>query len=104
MKRVLILLLIPIFLTANFGCAIGTKTKVPIASPVVEGDLSGIKTDITVGAGASDSIALWLAITGLVVALIAGPFGGHYYQKVLRPKRMRKEGRCGECGKNCKSS
>lgn len=122
------------------GCATGNKVKLPIASPTVEGDLSGIKapiasptvdgdmsgikvdaevdaevgnvdseiggdvggdvagTKVIVGAGSSDSVALWLAIVGLVVALIAGPFGGHYYQRVLRPKRLRKEfpGNCGK--------
>lgn len=68
----------------------------------VGGDVTGTK--VIVGAGSFDSVALWLAVVGLVVALIAGPFGGYYYQKILRPKRMRKEGRCGECGKDCKHS
>lgn len=126
-------LLVGALLLTSFGCAVGTKMKVPIASPSVGGDLSGIKADVdvglvsardiktgnaesdingdvggdvagtklTIGAG-SGGVALWLAITGLVVALVAGPFGGHYYKRVLRPKRMRKEGRCGECGKSCK--
>lgn len=108
MKQVLILL--PILLAADLGCVVGAK--VPIASPNVkagnveseiEGDVGGdvAGTKVTVGAGSSDSIALWLAIIGLVVALIAGPFGGHYYQKILRPKRLKKQGRCGECGKMC---
>lgn len=88
----------------DVGSVSARDVEVGTVDSAVEGDVGGdvTGTKVTVGAGSSDSIALWLAIVGLVVALLAGPGGGHYYKRILRPKRLRKEGKCGECGKLCK--
>ena len=121
MVMIRILLLVSLFITS--GCLVGNTAEVPIGSPDVIGDLSGIKIntetatadigDVEAGnlkpegdvAAGGDVVATKVTVGGgsdsialclSIVSLFMSPYlGALIYRYIERPRRIRKEAKNG---------
>jgi hypothetical protein len=75
-----LLLLLSLYLPLVSGCHVNPTTKA-VWKETTTGDIGG----------GGDSVALWLAIAGLVLLPIASLAGAMIYQHVLRPRRIMSE-------------
>jgi len=87
------LLLLNMFLLLVSGCSVNPLTHA--------GWFKKATTTATTGdiGGGGDSVALWLAIAGLVLLPIASIAGALIYQHVLRPRRIMNESSPAQAGK-----